>query len=130
MKHKKILIITAFVAAVAILSGIFWVITPSHNETAAPATVYNVKNYGAYGDGIHNDEAAILKAVSAAQGKVVYFPHGNYLVSKTFVLPVGTVARGEGDQYSTASSLKQSYLLVLTKNPDGTSSWGFKWLRP
>lgn len=40
---------------------------------------YNVKNYGAIGDGVTNDTAAINLAIAAAtSGGVVHFPRGTY----------------------------------------------------
>lgn len=39
----------------------------------------NVKQFGAYGDGIHDDTYAIQKAINA--GKTIFFPNGKFLVS-------------------------------------------------
>ena len=45
---------------------------------------FNVRDYGARGDGITDDLAAIIKAVgAAAAGGRVFFPAGTYLVSGT-----------------------------------------------
>lgn len=49
---------------------------------------YNVKNYGAKGDGITNDTAAIQNALDAAEalgGGEVYFPSGRYYISQVTV---------------------------------------------
>jgi hypothetical protein len=46
--------------------------------------VYNVRAYGAVGDGITNDRAAIQSAIAAAEAGgfgIVYFPPGTYMVS-------------------------------------------------
>jgi hypothetical protein len=66
------------------------------------ADIINVKDYGAKGDGVSNDGAAIQSAFDAAYGpagspnahqwfnKGVYIPHGTYLVDKQLALaPVG-----------------------------------------
>ncbi|KAK6535009.1 hypothetical protein TWF281_006307 [Arthrobotrys megalospora] len=57
----------------------------------------NVKSYGAYGDGVHDDTAAINKAIldggrcgqtcgsSTTLQAVVYFPSGTYLVSSSII---------------------------------------------
>lgn len=52
------------------------------NETEAVANTngrVNIKQFGAYGDGFHDDTQAIQKAINF--GKTVFFPKGNYLVS-------------------------------------------------
>jgi VCBS repeat-containing protein len=49
---------------------------------AGPPT-FNVKDYGALGDGVHNDQHAIQAAINAAAkagGGVVYVPAGTYIV--------------------------------------------------
>lgn len=52
-------------------------------------TITNVKDFGAVGDGIVDDTAAIQSALDSlpSNGGVVYFPNGNYIVSS--VLTVG-----------------------------------------
>lgn len=42
----------------------------------------NVKSYGAKGDGVTDDTAAIQQAAQAAIGKYLFFPAGTYLVSQ------------------------------------------------
>ena len=50
--------------------------------------IYNVKEYGAVGNGIADDKAAIracLAACDAAGGGIVYFPYGTYAATKDAV---------------------------------------------
>lgn len=56
----------------------------------------NVKNYGALGDGSTDDTTAINLAISAASGKVVFFPAGTYKISSTLSInTAGTWLVGE-----------------------------------
>ncbi len=52
--------------------------------------VYNVKSYGAFGDGVHDDTAAIQAAANAAgnaaNGGIVYLPPGRYAISSTITV--------------------------------------------
>lgn len=43
----------------------------------------NVKQWGAYGDGIHDDIQALQKAIDYKEVKLKYFPNGVYCVSDT-----------------------------------------------
>jgi len=56
-------------------------LTKTHNRMAAGA-FKNVLDYGAVGDGVTDDTAAIQAAITAAQGNVLYFPSGTYLFSE------------------------------------------------
>lgn len=54
------------------------------NMKSIPGPVYNVKGYGAKGDGIKNDSLAIQKTIDCAissGGGTVFFPPGNYVLS-------------------------------------------------
>lgn len=75
--------------------------------------MYNVKNYGAIGDGITDDAAAIQDAVSAANASgsgAIYFPSGSYLISGTGSISLSggefifgeahTYIKGQGTGYS------------------------------
>jgi hypothetical protein len=62
------------------------------------ATVYNVKSYGAAGDGVTDDTTAIGNALTAANaggGGTVYFPSGTYLISAALTLPALVSLKGE-----------------------------------
>lgn len=41
------------------------------------------QDYGAYGDGIHDDYTAIQAAIEANKGKTILIPNGTYLISET-----------------------------------------------
>jgi hypothetical protein len=64
--------------------------------------LYNVRDYGATGDGKTDDTAAILEAITAAAppsaptGNTVYLPAGKYLVSSTLAVPPALSLQGAG----------------------------------
>ena len=58
--------------------------------------VYNVKYYGATGDGTTDDTVAIASAITAAGGGTVFFPAGIYIVDKLNVNIAGTTLQGSG----------------------------------
>lgn len=64
------------------LTGVFILLFSIVSIASAQAPVYNVKKFGAKGDGKNTDTKAIDKAIDAARaagGGTVYFPAGDYL---------------------------------------------------
>lgn len=52
--------------------------------------IYNVKEFQAYGDGVQDDSAFILKAIQSAEDKgggIVFFPTGNYRIGSDINSP-------------------------------------------
>jgi hypothetical protein len=47
----------------------------------------SVKDFGAVGDGVTDDTAAIQAALNASVGKELFFPSGNYLVTSSLIFP-------------------------------------------
>ena len=64
--------------------------------TMAPGTV-NVRDYGAIGDGVTDDAAAITRACANAAGRTLYVPTGTYRLASRFTVPAGTVFKGDGE---------------------------------
>jgi parallel beta-helix repeat protein len=56
--------------------------------------IVSVRDYGARGDGVTDDTAAIQAAIDAANG--VFFPSGTYLVSAQINVKANLFLRGEG----------------------------------
>ena len=83
-----------------------WVDTGS-NWASLSAETFNVKQFGARGDGVTNDISAILAAVNAADAKgggVILFPPGTYLVSSA--IPMRNNLQFVGSGLSTCVRLK------------------------
>jgi hypothetical protein len=92
----------------------------------------SVKDFGAVGDGVADDTAAIQAAISSitSLGGSVFFPSGSYLISSTIVLPelhsIRLVGEGNGSQntgYSATVIKKASTLSgeAIVINTDGSS---------
>jgi len=97
---------------------------------------FNVYDYGAVGDGIADDTAAIEAAIAAAAmpvggqtGAVVYFPTGTYLINKTIVLPnrVGLQgANGRGVVIKPHSTFTDGFMFLAN---NGTTAMFASWIR-
>ena len=119
----------------------------------ADAGAINVRDYGAKGDGIADDTAAIKAALTASGGdagstfwkdRIVYFPSGTYLVSSTIEKRYANGKYGNGsilmgqDRNSTIIQLKdnaegyndpknqKAIILTSSKLIDGTATSGGK----
>ena len=95
--------------------------------------VFNVKDYGAYGNGTNDDTASISAAIdaalAAANGGAVYFPSGQYLVNSRITKTVTKSLYFFGDdESSTIVSNNTSGLFDLTTAADETICIGFSSL--
>jgi hypothetical protein len=92
-------------ASRAVLVGALWLV-PSLASAQVSTTLTAVKDLvpwtdvrftGAYGNGTHDDTAAIQKAIdTTGAGGVVFFPRGRYLVSNEFVINKAINLQGVG----------------------------------
>jgi polygalacturonase len=79
--RKRSLLSAAFITISLLCLGTSRLASSSAQRTV-DASAYNVKTFGAKGDGKTLDTAAINKAIDAAAaagGGTVYFPAGNFL---------------------------------------------------
>lgn len=65
--------------------------------------VYNVRDYGAVGDGVTDDSDAVINCINSAKsGGIVFFPEGIYLITKPLTFPTDSVVRGIGIREGTS----------------------------
>ncbi|KAK8208146.1 putative exo-beta-1,3-glucanase [Phyllosticta capitalensis] len=87
-------------------NGRYLALTPPTYAQYPVAYFVNVKSVpGApvYGDGVHDDTAAINAILAAYAGtRIIYFPAGTYIVTNTIFVPAGT--RMVGDAFAAAIS--------------------------
>lgn len=92
---------TRFIKIVLLLAAAFVADAQSISQSQIRNSPFsNVKDYGATGDGVTDDLAAITAALAdATPYGVVYFPKGTYMVSNTVVVPnkVTVIGVGRGD---------------------------------
>lgn len=66
-------------------------------KTAAEACCVSIKEFGAYGDGVHEDTAVIQSAINMLpDGGRLYFPEGTYLTLPLTLRSYITIELGEG----------------------------------
>ena len=91
-----------------------------------PQTVFNVMDFGATGDGIADDTAAVQVALAKAEasgGGIVFFPLGRYEIRGTLRMPRFTVLRGEKREWVELLWPDAPKRVVLVK---GTNSFGLE----
>lgn len=71
-------------------------LSKSDNAVQKGDIVFNVKDYGAKGDGSTDDTAAFTSAVAAAVSGTVFVPAGTYVISSEIALSDGVTIMGQG----------------------------------
>lgn len=83
------------------------------NAAAKFADMPSVKDYGAKGDGVTDDRAAIQAALTANAGGSLFIPSGVYMLSSTLFIPSGTKVYGLG----AASRLRAMASFIMLNVP-------------
>lgn len=91
---------------------------------AGTSVFFNVTAYGATGNGVTNDAVSIqaaIDAAGAADGGIVYFPNGSYLVNTTLLMPLDSVSlRGESWVSSYIFTNSTTTTILKVGNLDNT----------
>lgn len=100
--------------------------------------VFSVKDFGAVGDGVVDDYAAIVRAIAAcvlAGGGTVYFPQGTYLISAVLTIgnsDVKLIGAGIGSFHYTGTTPVSASILKWGGAAGGTmvsfDPAGVQWL--
>lgn len=112
---KFTIVVDSEIMLVTGVAGTTWTVTRGHEGTAAVSHLiaaavthvltrdsflnsiwYDVRAYGATGDGATDDAAAIQLALNAAAGASVFFPAGTYLIGTTLDVASGQQLIGQG----------------------------------
>lgn len=81
----------------------------THNKlTQVTDPWIDVRAYGAVGDGVTDDTAALQAAVTAATGKTLLFPVGTYIHSALLTIPSNITILGYGATIKAANSLSKT----------------------
>lgn len=76
--------------------------TPAATATSSGASAYvTVKDFGALGDGVTDDTAAIQAAINASTGRSLFFPDGTYRISSALVISLPIEIFGTGTRSAT-----------------------------
>jgi polygalacturonase len=123
---------SAMVAVPLLIGGVsmpaFALTTPP--TRARGTTIRDVKNYGAYGDGLHDDTAAIQAAINSlpTTGGVVQIPAGTYLIDTSKKINLRSLMLLQMDPAAIlkakTSSLSRHYILYISNKSDVEISGG------
>jgi hypothetical protein len=79
------------------------------NKEMWKTQVYDVKKYGAKGDGVHDDTEAFKQASQdAMKGGIISVPAGQYILSGPVMVAPGVVLKGQGRQQTILTWNKMS----------------------
>lgn len=99
---------------------------------ALPQSV-SVTTFGAKGDGVADDTAAIQKALSSldSRGGVVHLPAGRYVISDSLRIPGGVTLLGEGARWENSASgliiLKNGFSAVRLGHGSGVKAFAISY---
>lgn len=84
--------------------------------------IINVKDFGAVGNGVADDTAAIQAAINAAAGRMVYAPVGTYLLSSSITYSGVVNLVGDGNGTGPGSVLTTNCTIFMTATAFSTGN--------
>ncbi|HPQ45288.1 MAG TPA: glycosyl hydrolase family 28-related protein [Syntrophales bacterium] len=90
-------------------------------EIPSAQKIVNVRNFGALGDGVTNDIAAVSAAIASLAGSpgVIYFPAGTYFLESRITMPEGVILRGERPANTSLLFRVIGHCISVAKNQPG-----------
>lgn len=90
------------------------------------ADTVNVNDFGAVGNGVTDDTAAIQAAVLSGANKIIYFPKGNYPVSAQIVLGNSQLIVGSGQDNTVFNAIGSGFdVFNITSNGASITNLSF-----
>lgn len=88
---------------------------PDKTVDIAKIGAANIRDYGAIGDGIHDDTIAIQRCLDS--NRSIYIPTGTYIITNTITLPSNTSVIGAGLN-SVIKAASNNFDMIKTENFD------------
>lgn len=88
---------------------------PDKTVDIAKIGAANIRDYGAIGDGIHDDTIAIQRCLDS--NRSIYIPTGTYIITNTITLPSNTSVIGAGLN-SVIKAAPNNFDIIKTENFD------------
>ncbi|MEL4506382.1 glycosyl hydrolase family 28-related protein [Luteococcus sp. H138] len=85
----------------------------AHAVTSTPSGI-NVRDYGAKGDGVSNDSAAVKAAIEAAKGDLIFFPSGVYLLDRIAITDTADMLLGIGAELKHVTNSPGNFMFSQT----------------
>ena len=83
----------------------------------------SVKDFGAKGDGTTDDTDAIQAALDAAEGNVLFFPKGQYIIEKTLITKPGTRLLGANKSIEWEQAWDTAGSVIRTRGLGNPQIW-------